>query len=63
MKLLDPMVLPYYGCASFNHRGERCSGNKTIYEKCCQFCLCFDSMKEKNDVVKKKNNPITSRLG
>jgi len=44
MKFLDPMIIPNYGCASFNSRGERCTGDKTVMDKKygCKKCLCLD---------------------
>ena len=48
MKYMDPMVIPKFGCASFNSRGEICKGSKELDKnKWCKKCLCFDETKEK----------------
>jgi len=40
---LCPMVIPNYGCVSFNVRGEVCRGTKDLdINKWCKKCLCYN---------------------
>jgi len=45
-KYLDPAVIPYYACISFNQRGEKCLGDKTIIKLFygCKNCLCYKEL-------------------
>jgi len=41
---IDPMIIPKFGCASFNNRGGICKGTEKLNkDEWCNKCLCFNS--------------------
>ncbi len=50
IRYLDPMIIPEYGCSSFNNLGERCLGSTEIDRKeYCHKCLCFSEKAVQSD--------------
>jgi len=57
---MKPMIIPNYGCASFNTRGEICTGSSKINKnRFCKQCICYYPKKLKD---KTKMNQDEQRI-